>query len=239
MCGRNSFQREGATGAAEVVVPSAGAAVSRTCKRCEAGAEGADVSGREEQHGAQLRGRGGRERVLAARRVVRCGRSAGRSVELFWGWFLGHIALPPPCHALKQLTRHKIGLTNAALACSWPITADPCMGPASERGHGPALPPPRECLQLRSAKEKRPSQLHVFRVRFGHSNRSCKLAAVSACGRETRQVHKPDPSRRRDVIPTSAADDQPYNILEPPHIAATLVWSIRNGCVVRIKSFSY
>jgi hypothetical protein len=46
--------------------------------------------------GARRRGTRGRQRVLAARRVVRCGRSAGRSGELFWGWFLGHIALPPP-----------------------------------------------------------------------------------------------------------------------------------------------
>jgi hypothetical protein len=122
---------------------------------------------------------------------VRCARSSGLTLELFLGRFLVTTPSGCPCHIMKQLTRHEIGLTHATLACSWPMYGDPCFHTGVRKGarSGPFVSP---LLPPYSDLKKATVHRHHHRERFVLSsaldNGSCVFAASSAVHDETRHI---------------------------------------------------
>jgi hypothetical protein len=102
-------------------------------------------------------------------------------VNYFWVDSWSQPGATAPCHIMKQLTRHRIGLTHAALACSWPMYDDLCFDTGVRKGARPGpFTSPSFLDILRSAK----ATLHRYRERFALRSAldsgSCVFAAGSA-----------------------------------------------------------
>jgi hypothetical protein len=110
-------------------------------------------------------------------------------VNYFWVDSWSQPGATAPCHIMKQLTRHRIGLTHAALACSWPMYDDLCFDTGVRKGARPGpFTSPSFLDILRSAKQLSIAIVNVSRC-VRHST------VVHACSRlapqfyhETRQV---------------------------------------------------
>jgi hypothetical protein len=110
-------------------------------------------------------------------------------VNYFWVDSWSQPGATAPCHIMKQLTRPKLGLTYAALACSWPMYGDPCFDTGVRKGArpGPFVSPLFFSI-FRSAKATVHRHRERFVLRSALNNGSCVFAAGSAIHDETRQV---------------------------------------------------